>query len=171
MIKTGKLNRQLDDSGASVLIEYMFLIVIMAIFFTMFLFLLNTVIVNSNRVVIMQELDIVANDVANRIVAFSGKVAIEQYNNTYWASDVSSNTEEIELPDMVNGKPYNVQVTYSDSTGAYAVKVTYGDDYSINSTAHFRSGTKVTPSMINSTGYNPRIYYEKTEGSIKLVDD
>lgn len=159
-----------DDSGANILVEYVFMIVIMAIFFSVFLLMMNTVIGNANRVVIGQELGVVANDVANRIVAFSGKIGIDQHDNTYWASDVSDDTEEIDLPDMVNGKPYYVQVTYSDSTQSGAVTVVYGDDYSINSTAHFRSAVRVIPSKISSTDNNPGIYYEKTDDTIRLVN-
>lgn len=170
MVNKCKRGRSLDDSGASVMIEYILIIMIMASFFTIFLLLLNNIIGNANSVVIGQELDVIANDMANRIVSFSGKTGIDQYNSTYWASGVSSNTEEIDLPDMVGGKPYLIQIAYSDSDGTGTVKVTYGDDHSINRTAYFRSGIKVVPSTMASTGSNPRIYYDATQGAIKLVD-
>jgi hypothetical protein len=154
-----------------VLVEYVFMIVIMAIFFSVFILLMGTVIGNTNRVVIGQELGVVANDVANRIVAFSGKISIDQHNNNYWACDVSDSREEINLPDMVDGKPYQVQVTFDDLTQSGAVTVTYGDDRSINSTAHFRSGVKVLPSTVNSTDNTPCIYYRQSDRSIRLVDN
>lgn len=158
----------MDDSGSNVLIEYIFMILIMASFFTIFILMLSNVIGTSNRVVIGQELSVVSNDLANRIVAFSGKVSIDQYNNSHWVSNISSNTEEIDLPDMVEGKPYLVEVTYEESTMTGAIKVTYEYDRSINSTAHFRSSIKVIPSSIASTDYNPRIFYDKNQCAITL---
>ena len=167
----------MDDSGSNVLIEYIFMILIMASFFTIFILLLSNVIGTSNRVVIGQGLSVVSNDLANRIVAFSGKVSIDQYNNSHWVSNISSNTEEIDLPDMVEGKPYLVEVTYEESTMTGAIKVTYEDDRSINSTAHFRSYkgdtidiATLTITPVSSTiRINARLRWRKTDDGLLQI--
>jgi hypothetical protein len=148
-----------DDSGASVLVEYVFIIVIMATFFTMFLLLVNSTIRNTDEVIVGQELGIVANDIANRISEFSNKVSIFTYNSTHWTSNVSGYSEAIDLPELAQGKQYSIKIKYNDNSGTGNITVYYGSNYNINRTVSFQSGTKVAETTISSTDANPQIYF------------
>lgn len=148
-----------DNSGVSVPLEYVFILIITATFFGVFLLLVNSYFSNTEQIVVGQELGIVANDVANRISVFSCKINISTYNSANWTSNVSGYSEAIDLPDLAHGKQYSVLIKYDDSSKTGNVTVSYGPNININRTASFRSGTKVANTMVSSTDASPKIYY------------
>jgi ABC-type enterochelin transport system permease subunit len=158
-----------DDSGTNILIEYMLLIVIMALFFSFFILMLYNMMTDSNRIIVGQELGVIANDMANRITEFSAKVNVYQHDDSYWESDISGYEEEVNVPGLVEGKTYTIDVTYDDVAQTGKVLVTYGPDYSINRTVTFRSVTRVVASRVSSTDSNPRMIYDSVPGHIRVV--
>jgi hypothetical protein len=158
-----------DNSGVSVLIEYIFIIMITATFFAMFLLLVNATIRNTDQIVVGQELGIVANDVTNRISYFSSKVNNYMHNSPYWTSNVSGYSEAIDLPELAQGKQYFVVIKYNDSSKTGNVTVYYGSNTNINRTVSFRSGTNVANTTISSTDTSPKIYYYPDNRTIMVV--
>jgi hypothetical protein len=167
MIANGRLSR--DDSGVNVPVEYVFVIVITAMFFAMFLLLVNTTIRNTDESIVGQELGIIANDIANRITEFSGKIGANTFKSDNWTSNVSGYSEAIDLPDLAQGKQYTVVITFDNIAKTGKVKASYGSNVFINRTASFRSGTDVTDGMISSTDASPRISYDPDDHSILVV--
>lgn len=148
-----------DNSGVSVPLEYMFVIFIAAAFFVMLLLLVNTTIRNTDQMVVGQELGIIANDVANRILVFSSKVGVSTYKSANWTSNVTGYSEVIELPELAQGKQYSVVIKYNGGLKTGNVTVFYGSNANINRTVSFRSNTKVANMTFSSTDASPKIYY------------
>ncbi len=152
-------DRHHDEAGAAILVEYMFIIVIMSIFFGLFLLLVSSIIRNSDQTVVGQELGVVANDIANRIAVFSNKIAASESAGGQWGSQVSGYSEAIDLPEMAQGKQYTIDITYDSTSQTGKIKVSYGANANINRTVAFRSGTPVIGSTISSTDASPKISY------------
>lgn len=158
-----------DETGTNILIEYMFLIVIMAVLFSYFILVLFSVMNNSDSIIIGQELGVIGNDLANRIAGFSTKVNIYEYDSDQWESDVSAYSENIYLPELVGNKPYSIKITYDQGARTGRILVTYQSNTNINRTVEFRSTVDVIETTIDSTGLQPRIFYDQAQHAIRLV--
>ena len=158
-----------DDAGTSVMIEYILAIVIMAMFFSIVVLMLSSMINNSDQIVVDGELGIVAHDVANSISEFSQTVNSSKYNSVYWSSDVSAYNEILDLPDLVGGKPYTLVTSYDAGTRTGTVKVSYGMNDNVNCSVSFRTAIPVAASTISSNSANPRVYYDPNNGPIGII--
>lgn len=157
-----------DDSGVSVLIEYIFLMTITAIMFSAFVLVLYTVFISVDRVVIGDELGIVSNDVASRISGFSNDVYTSEYSNTRYASGVSGSAELIELPGLVNGQQYKVDVSYDPATKSGLVTIFYQSEITMTKTASYHSDVQVMPVSIMSPSQSLYMYYDRPSNQIVL---
>jgi hypothetical protein len=159
-----------DDSGTSVMVEYILAIVIMSMFFSLMVLVMNSMINNSDQIVVGQELGIVANDVANRISGFSQMVNASNYNSIYLSNDVSTYNETIDLPDLVGGKPYTIVTDYDGSTKTGTIKVSYGMNSNVNRSVSFRTAIPIAAgSTISSSSANPKIYYDPNLGPLGTI--
>jgi type II secretory pathway pseudopilin PulG len=162
-----------DDAGVSVMIEYIFAIVIMSVLFTMVVLLMNSMINNSDNIVTEQELGIVAHDISNRMSSFSQKISADQYVSDYQTNTVSENSKTIDLPDLVGGKPYTIDISCDSVTypGTYTgtVKVSYSQNPNINRSVSFASAYEVEATTFSSNSADLKIYYDDSGvGKIKV---
>lgn len=160
--------RKQDDSGTTVLLEYVFLMTITAILFSVFILVLYTIFVDVDQVVIGDELSIVANDVANRISGFSGDVYVNQYGDPYVGSSIPGSGEMIELPGLVNGQNYKISVNYDAASKSGNVTIHYQSEITLNETAGFHSDIPVTPVSVYSPSQQLKMYYDKAGNRIVL---
>jgi type II secretory pathway pseudopilin PulG len=158
-----------DDAGVSVMIEYIFAIVIMSVLFTMVVLLMNSMINNSDNIVTEQELGIVAHDISNRMSSFSQKISADQYVSDYQTNTVSENSKTIDLPDLVGGKPYTIAISYDFVTDTGTVKVSYSQNPNINRSVSFASAYEVEATTFSSNSADLKIYYDDSGvGKIKV---
>ncbi|WP_424357862.1 hypothetical protein [Methanocella sp. MCL-LM] len=157
-----------DDSGVSVLIEYVFLMTITAVMFSIFIMVLYTTFISVDRVVIGNELGIVSNDVASRISGFSNEVYTSQYSDSQYTSDVRGSAEYIELPGLVNGQQYKVSVTYDPATKSGTVNIGYQSEITLSKSASFHSDVSVRPVSLYSPSQSIYMYYDSVGNQIVL---
>lgn len=155
-----------DDTGVAILVEYILSIVIMAMFFSIMVLVMNSMITNADSIVVEQELGVVAHDITNRITSFSQTVSASKYQSDYLKRDVSVYGESIDLPDLVGGKPYTLTTSYDSSSKIGTVKVIYGLNPNINRTVSFTSDIEVDVTTVSSNGADLKIYYNS--GKIKV---
>lgn len=156
-----------DDAGTSVMVEYILSIVIMSIFFSMVVLLMNSMINNADRIVKDQELGVVAYDISNRVSSFSQTLSANQYLSDYQTSTVSAYSEVIDLPDLVGGKPYTLTTSSSyDSGWIGTIKVSDSQNPHVNRSVSFASAYEVEAATFSSNSANLKIYY--SSGKIKV---
>lgn len=165
---TRRPSRKEDESGVSVLLEYILLMTITAILFSVFVLVLYTIFTDVERVVVGDELCIVANDVASRISGFSNDVYVNQYSNQYGGSTVPGSSELIDLPGLVNSQQYNVSVSYDPASRAGMVNIKYQSDIQLNETASFHSDIGITPISVYCPSQQLNMYYDDTRRQIVL---
>ena len=156
MIKT----RKNDDSGVSVLLEYIFLMTITAVLFSVFIVVLYSIFTNADQVIIEDELGIVSNDVAGQISGFSSGVYLNQYSDAAWNSNVPKSAQTIDLPGLVGDKQYQIYIDYDPTTKSGLVTASYKSSFQANKTAGFRSDIPVTPVMLQSNSQKINLYYD-----------
>lgn len=151
-----------DDSGVSVLLEYIFTIGIASVLFAILLTSLGSTMYNSDRIVVNEELDIAASIVANQLASYSNELylnditlQLSDYTSLYTASATQDSARYFDVPRPYGGKQYSINVT-DDGTGAQRgiVKVTYLSDASVYSVATFNSPVPVQPVTIICNTYN-----------------
>ncbi len=122
MINTRKCDRQMDDSGSNVLIEYIFHDRYHG---QLLYYLYPQLTMSSDTRTVWSSgrgTQCRIQRLANRIVAFSGKIEHRPVQQSSLVSNDSSNTEEIDLPDIVEGKPYPVEITYTEIPYRHCIK-------------------------------------------------
>lgn len=160
--------RKNDDSGVSVLLEYIFLMTITAVLFSLFIIVLYSIFTNADQVIIGDELGIVSNDVAGRISGFSGGVYLNQYSDPAWNSNVPGSTQTIDLPGLVSNNQYQVYIDYDPTTKSGIVTASYKSSFTANKTAGFRSDISVVPVVLQSTNQKVNLYYDSPGNKIIL---
>jgi hypothetical protein len=157
-----------DDSGVNITLEYMFSLMVMVILFSMMVLIIGNIQTNSDRIVLKEEFDIISNDVANRISAFSNEVYLSEQTGTNRQVIVDDNMIYFDLPELVQGKQYNVSIIYDPSLNTGTVKVTYMSNVNIFSTASFYSHIAVKNSSFYSQQGKYNIYFNKSSGEIEV---
>jgi hypothetical protein len=159
-----------DDSGVNITLEYIFSLMIMVILFSMMVLTIGNIQTNSDRIVLKEEFDIISNDLANRISAFSNEVYLSNQTGTNRQVIVNNNIVYFDLPELVQGKQYNVSITYNDTAIPYSgtVRVTYMSNVNVYSTATFYSHIPVNNSSFYSQQGKYYIFFEKASGQIKV---
>lgn len=139
-----------DDTGVSVLLEYIMSIVIMSVLFATLMVVLNSVIFSTDHTVTEPQMAIIANDIANQISGFSNEVNFNQYSDSSWNGGMSAYSSSLQLPDLAQDKQYAITITYDGAarTGYIAIWLTTNPN--INRTTSFSSAVKVAP----TTFYN-----------------
>jgi hypothetical protein len=165
---SGKTFMKDDDSGVSVLVEYVLLMTITAMLFSVFIMVLYTVFISVDQVVIGDELGIVSNDVASRISGFSNDVYTNQYSDSYYATSVRGSAEYIELPGLVNGQQYEVNVTYDPATKSGIVNIGYQSEIAISKESSFHSDISVKPVSLYSPSQSIYMFYDSAGNQIVL---
>lgn len=149
-----------DDLGVNITLEYIFSLMVMIILFSMMVLTIGNIQTNSDRIVLKEEFDIIANDLANRISAFSNEVDLSEQTSTNRQIIVNSNMVYFDLPELVQGKQYDVSITYDPSLHTGTVKVTYMSNVNIYSTAMFYSPIPVDERSFYSQQGRYGIFYE-----------
>lgn len=160
-----------DDSGVNILLEYLFSLIVTVILFTILILLIGNIMDVSDHIALKEEYDIISNDVANRISAYSSEVYLNDQRGVYDSTVVSVESTYFDLPEPMSNKQYQVDVDYTPAAGAkpeyWTVKVSSTSDSSIYSTATFTSNIDVrTPVSFNSHQGQYRIYYDRTNQQI-----
>jgi hypothetical protein len=132
-----------NDDGVNILLEYLFSLTVMVILFSLMVMTIGSIMNNTDRIVLKEEFDIVSNDLSNRITAFSDEILMTQQTGMNVSSTVDDHTAYFDLPELVSGKQYVVEITYDDSLKAGKVKVTYEGNTNVYSIATFNSTVKV----------------------------
>ncbi|WP_148266616.1 DUF7266 family protein [Methanocella arvoryzae] len=159
-----------DDSGTSILIEYILSLTITAILFTILLLLLGNVISTTERVILDEQLGIIAGDIANRLALASTNVYNNQYNDNYYGNLIADYTVILDLPPAVRGDHYLIQINYSDASKTGTVKVAWGSNVDVNRTATFHSDTGVAnTTLFYNTGNKGKIFYPDSNSKIALM--
>lgn len=157
-----------DVSGVNITLEYIFSLMIMVILFTIMVLIIGDIQSNSDRIVLKEEFDIISNDLANRISAFSSELYISDRTETYRQVTVSENVLYFDLPELVNGKQYNAIITYDSDLDIGTIKVVSMDNVNIYSTATFYSQIEVQDSSFYSQQGKYSLYYDDTDKEIKV---
>lgn len=165
MIKDGLLK---DDSGVTIILEFIFSLVVMVILFTIMMLVLGNIIENGNHVALKEEYDIIANDVANRVSAFSSEVYLNDQKGTYESTTIGSQVLYFDLPEPVNGKQYQVDVSYDAGKQTGTVRVSAVADSTIYSTATFRSVKTVAQSSFNSQPERYEMSYDPVTKTVSV---
>jgi hypothetical protein len=155
-----------DDSGVNILLEFIFSLVVMVILFTLMLLFISNIISNSDRTILTEEYDIIANDVANRMSAFSSEVYLNDQKGSYDSTVVENHVVYFDLPEPINNKQYQVEISYTNKMGT--VRVSYVSDSTIYSIATFYSYIPVEDNSFNSHQGRYSIYYKMSDNKIKV---
>jgi hypothetical protein len=155
-----------DENGTNIVLEYIFSLVIASILFTILLMSLQDLTNNTDRVVLKEEFDIISNDIANRITKFSNDVVNNKYD--YASSSITSHEETFDLPELVRGKQYRVNVTYDDSKDLGTIKITYEANVNVYSIATFQSPVFVNTTSFYSSEKDCKISYDSVNKKINV---
>lgn len=177
-----------DDSGANLLIEYMFTIIIAAILFGILLLSLQSIITRSDQIIMGEEQSIAANIVANQLSDYSNELYLNDltlqltnpadYSPLYSADATLASARSFDIPKPYTGKQYSIEVTdddftYCDGTTRHrgVVKVTYVSDPSIYSTATFNSRVPVQDNIITCNTYRLKISLNRAGGTYVILEE
>ncbi len=149
-----------DNVGVTALMDYMFMMMITLIIFTIMLLMVQQVLSKSDSIVLKEEFDIISNDVANRLSAFSSEVSLNGQSGDDEKASVGHQAVYFDLPGLVRGKQYNVDVTYDSALKKGTVTVSYVSNSNIMSRATFYSETGISHCNFNSQAGRYRVYYD-----------
>ena len=156
-----------DDSGASILLEYVLTIIISTLLFTVLLMNLGSIMDKSDQIVMGEEMDIAASIVANQLGDYSNELFLNDitlHTNNYDPDSIYSMAATqnsyrcFNLPRPYSGRQYSIEV--QDLGGSGKVIVTYISDPSIKSVSTFNSPVRVTPKIIVCNSYNMKIRFD-----------
>jgi hypothetical protein len=148
-----------DDSAVNILIEYILMLVISMTLFTILLLILHNTTATADKIVLTEECDILANDISNRISTFSSEVYLTDSTSTSVSTDIDNQVTYVDLPRLVQGKQYKVDITYNSGTHAGKVIVSYASDSTVYSVATFNSLVPVEAASFYSTADRYGLYY------------
>jgi hypothetical protein len=134
----------------------------MVIIFSLMIMFIGDIMSSSDRIVLKEEFDIIANDIANRMSAYSSEVYLvnSQTEGAYDSTIVNEGIIYFDLPELVKGKQYRVDVSYNDHMGT--IKVTYTANSNVYSTAKFWSDISVEPTTFYSQQGDYKLYLDTT---------
>lgn len=155
-----------DNSGASVLLEYILTIIISTLLFTVLLMNLGSIMNKSDQIVMGEELDIAASIVANQLGDYSNELFLNDItlhpnydsNSIYSMAATQNSYRCFNLPRPYAGRQYSIEV--QDLGGRGKVIVTYLSDPGIKSVSTFNSSVPVIPKIIVCNSYNMKMKYD-----------
>jgi hypothetical protein len=151
-----------DDTGVSVMVEYLMTLAITMVLFTIFLLLIQNTLDTTDRIALKEEFDIISNDIASRISAFSSENSLAGQGTSISTTTVNEQKVIFSLPQLVNGKQYNIKIEYyGDDSGK--VIVTYVSNSNIYSEATFYSTVEVEPVSFNSQPGQYSLVYDDSK--------
>ncbi|MCD1294741.1 hypothetical protein CUJ83_06980 [Methanocella sp. CWC-04] len=159
-----------DETGVNVVVEYIFTLIIMSVLLTILLMTLNSVISTSDRLVLKEEFDIISNDFAGRITCVSNEIYMNGYTDEHTNTTATGYGLYFELPKLVKGKQYIVNVTYDAATRSGDVIITYEANSGVTSAASFSSVVPVEETFFYSSDAPGHIYYNGSTIVIDLED-
>lgn len=157
-----------DDSGVNILLEYLFTLIVMVMLFSIMVLTINNVMDISDRIVLKEEFDIISNDVANRISAFSSEIYLNNKMNMNSTTLVDNQRAYFELPELVRGKQYKVDVTYDNSLRYGKVVVSYASNSNIYSSTTFTTMLPVSNTSFYSQQNRYDLYYDRMNNKIEI---
>lgn len=164
-----------DETGASLLIEYILTIVIAAILFTLLLLNLQAIMTKSDRIVMGEEMDIAASIIANQISDYSNELMLNEYTGDFAAAgypDVPAITisRGFKVPKPYGERQYIVEVTPDPTGDRGKVKVMYGSDPDLYTIVTYNSQYPIEPCKITCNTYDLIIEFDPLLGVIKLKE-
>lgn len=173
MIITRSLNK--DESGASLLIEYVFTIVIAAILFSVLLLNLQSILTKSDQIIMGEELDIAANIIANQLSDYSNELQLNKYTGDYSLAMyplgvTKASARHFDIPRPYSGKQYIVEVSPGTGTQRGKVKVIYASDPDIYSVATFNAQYPIYACTIVCNTYSLEINFNPSTSEMKLKE-
>lgn len=153
-----------DDSGVSILIEYIFTTALAVVLFSMLLMNLGSIMSKSDRIVMGEELDIAASILSNQLSDYSNELQLSNYAQLFSLASTEDSARYFDLPEPYGGKQYIIEVI--DDNTVYPgdpnkhrgiVKVTYAADPTVYSVATFNSPVPVQHETIYCITYNMKI--------------
>lgn len=157
-----------DDLAANILIEYLLTLAISMALFVILLLIMHNTTDNADRIVMKEECDIIANDIANRISTFSSEVNITDQNGSNSITDIPSQVTYVDLPTLVQGKQYKVAITYDGVAKSGKVLVSYASNSNIYSIATFSSTKTIKEGSFYSTTGRYGLYYDGTTNKVEM---
>jgi hypothetical protein len=164
-----------DNSGASMLLEYVLTIIISAALFTVLLMNLGSIMSKSDRIVMGEELDITVNIVASQLGDYSNELYLNDvtlhmsdFSSIYSVATTPYSDRFFNLPEPYSGRQYSIEV--QDNGGSGKVTVTYLSDPGIYSIATFNSPVPVTHKTIICNSYNLKISYDSSTKKMVLEE-
>lgn len=148
-----------DDSGVNVTLEFILNFGVVLVLFTVLVVTYQSIMTQSQNIVTNEELKVVSNDIANRIVMFdrvldstkSSGGAIDELNMTF------------EIPDQIAGRGYSVYITGT------SVDCVPFNDATINVRANFTIYHSIDPTVISSASGNHMIRYDRVNDKIVVT--
>lgn len=162
-----------DDSGASMLLEYIFTIGISSVLFALILTSLSSTMNTSDRIVMGEEMDITASIIANQLASYSNELQmnditlqLNDYTHLYSVAATQDSVRYFDVPRPYGGKQYSIEVS-DGGPGIQQgiVKVTYLLDQSISSIATFNSPVPVLPKTIFCNTYHLKVNLSRVGGN------
>lgn len=154
-----------DDSGSSLLMEYIFTIIIAALLFSVLLLTLQSIITRSNQVLMSQETDLAASIVANQLSDYSNDIWLNTYGNGVVSlTEAGAGAKYFNLSKPDSGKQYSVKVAHDPGfSGRGIVTVTYLADPTVYSTYTFNSPIPVEDKLLYCNTYHLKVSYESPD--------
>lgn len=159
-----------DDSGANILLEYIYTLIVTMVLFSIIVLLIANMRSVSDSIALKEELDIVANDVADRLSAFTCNAYMNSQPDVNSTAIIQGQGVYFDLPELVEGKQYNVNITYSDSQKVGTVVVSYVSNTNVYSTATFKAMEPVKNVSFNSQDGRYGIYYYTLADGSPIVE-
>jgi hypothetical protein len=161
-----------NNEGVNILLDLLFMMAITIIVFTVMLLLIQDIQDRSDRIVLREEFDIISNDIANRLSAFSNEIYLNEQAGDDEKADIGDHSAYFDLPELVKGKQYEVKIRH-DAGNKYTVTVTSTSNSDITSSATFYSAAYDSNINIREVTFNSQpgryeISYIQGSNDIKM---
>jgi len=147
-----------DESGVNILLEYIYTLIVTMVLFTIIVLMVANMKGVSDSIAIKEQLDVIANDVADRLSAFTSNVYMNSQKDDNSMAIIAGHGVYFELPQLVEGKHYSINIYSSDNRGT--VEVTFALDSNVKSTATFKALVPVKNTTLYSQDGEYGIYYD-----------
>ncbi len=147
-----------DESGVNILLEYIYTLIVTMVLFTIIVLMVANMKGVSDSIAIEEQLDVIANDVADRLSAFTSNVYMNSQQDDSFKAIIAGHSVYFELPQLVEGKQYSINISTSGTLGT--VVVSYASNSNVKSAATFKALVPVKNATLYSQDGAYGIYYD-----------
>ena len=148
-----------DDSGVNITIEYIMHFAILMVLFVVMIFTYQSIMTQSKSVVTFEEMRVISNDIANRIVLFDRAVAAAKAHG----GSIDKMSMTFETPAQIAERSYGIEV--SDKS----VVLSPFDDRTVKISASYTTANKIRQASISSSSRYHTISYDKNTDEIVVT--